>query len=416
MNPFKESVKSLTIKPFLIHLSSRFIITIAYQMQAVAISWWIYEITKNALYLGLIGLTEALPALSISLFAGHWADIGSRKKIILGGMMCISILNLVALLASFYLDSSSYYLLPTLFGIIFFTGLARGIMGPSNFAFISQLVEKEYLPNAATWNSFSWQFSMVLGPMLAAVFLGLAGNTSVQIIISILSLLSVVLYWNVKTRFKQTFNTKTESIGVSLKAGITYVFQHPILLGALTLDMFAVLFGGVTAILPAYTQEIFKAGPDVLGYLRSSPALGSIITMLFLAGNPPIKNTGKILFISVFMFGVFTLLFALTNHLFAACIFLFLTGAFDAISVVIRGTILQLYTPENMRGRVSSVNTIFIGSSNELGAFESGLAAKIMGIIPSVLFGGCVTIFVVIASALKFRELYRLNLLNDKGG
>jgi predicted MFS family arabinose efflux permease len=138
--------------------------------------------------------------------------------------------------------------------------------------------------------------------------------------------------------------------------------------------------------------------------------------MLFLAGNPPIKNTGKILFISVFMFGVFTLLFALTNHLFAACIFLFLTGAFDAISVVIRGTILQLYTPEDMRGRVSSVNTIFIGSSNELGAFESGLAAKIMGIIPSVLFGGCVTIFVVIASALKFRELYRLNLLNDKGG
>lgn len=406
----QESFQSLKIKPFAKHLGTRFLITVAYQMQAVTISWWIYEITKNALYLGLIGLAEAIPALSISLFAGHWADIGSRKKIIYGGIITIATLNIIALTGSYFLNNQSTALIPLLFGIIFLTGLARGIMGPANFAFISQLVDKEQLPNAATWNSFSWQFSMVIGPMAAAGILAAFNNLTTQLIISVLSVIAVIIYSTVKPRFKQQFNSEKESIKQSLSAGIKYVFNHPILLGALSLDMFAVLFGGVTAILPAYTKEILNAGPGVLGYLRSSPALGSIITMLFLAGNPPLKNTGKILFFSVFMFGVFTLLFAFSNYLILSCVFLFLTGAFDAISVVIRGTILQLYTPENMRGRVSSVNTIFIGSSNELGAFESGLAAKVIGIIPSVVFGGSITILVVVLSSIKFKKLFLLEL------
>jgi MFS family permease len=310
------------------------------------------------------------------------------------------------------LNHSNKHLLPFLFVIVFLTGLARGIMGPANFAFISQLVEKALLPNAATWNSFSWQLSLVLGPMIAAFLYAMQGIVFTQIVIVAISIFSIALYKNVKARFEPKTNSvgNRETILSSLKAGILYVYHHPILMGALSLDMLAVLFGGVTAVMPAFADEVFKGGPQILGYLRAAPAIGSICMMLFVAGNPPLKNTGRILFLSVFLFGLFTLLFAFTSNLLLACTLLFLTGAFDAVSVVIRGTILQLYTPDHMRGRVSAVNTIFIGSSNEIGAFESGLSARLMGLIPSVIFGSSVTIVVVLIFALKFKQLFYLSL------
>jgi hypothetical protein len=246
--------------------------------------------------------------------------------------------------------------------------------------------------------------------MLAAVFLGISGNISVQIIISILSLLSVVLYWNVKARFKQTFKPQTESIGVSLKAGITYVFKHPILLGALSLDMFAVLFGGVTALLPVYSAEILHAGPSGLGWLRAAPAIGAMIAGVILLRRPISKGAGKKLLGAVFGFGLCILVFAVSRDYLLSWMMLALSGALDSVSMVIRGSVLQLSSPDGMRGRIASVSAIFIGSSNEIGAFESGLAARLMGTVPSVLFGGFMTLFTVVLVGVRGKALRELDL------
>lgn len=406
-----NAYEALKNKTFTKHIVARFLIVLAYQMQTVSLSWWIYTKTHDPLYLGLVGLIEAIPSLSISLLAGYWADIYNRRKIIRLCLAALLISNVLMLSIAYYESLINQYIITLSFILIFIIGLIRGILGPANFAFIAQLVTREQLPNAATWNSFTWQLSMVLGPVLASSFIALYNVTFSLLIIVLFSSASFLIFSTIPEKYSLINNkSSNEPPFQALKNGIKYVFYHPILMGALTLDMLAVLFGGVTAILPAFTTEVFNAGPETLGYLRASPAIGSILMMFFLAGNPPVKNTGKILFLSVALFGVFTLFFALTTSVQWAAFFLFLTGVFDAISVVIRGTILQLFTPDNMRGRVSAVNTIFIGSSNELGSFESGLAAKLMGLVPSVIFGGSMTLIVVFIIMLRFKKLVNLQL------
>jgi MFS family permease len=283
---------------------------------------------------------------------------------------------------------------------------------PANTAFLGQLVPRELLTNAATWNSINWHIAAVAGPAIGGLIYGFFGVVAAYSTVFGIYLLSLLLLLKVKGSYKVESKpiSSGENIFSRIRVGIQYVFDNQILLGAFSLDMFAVLFGGAVAMLPVFASDVLKVGPEGLGVLRACPALGAIIMSVFLAFNPPLKKTGKYMFYCVAGFGLMMIVFALSKNFWLSCLALFLSGVFDNVSVVIRGTILQLFTPNEMRGRVAAVNSIFIGSSNELGAFESGVAARLMGLVPSVIFGGVMTLVVVFGAAFKAPSLRKLSL------
>jgi MFS family permease len=382
----------LRISSFRNFLLTRLCLTLGFQMQAVIVGWELFKITKDPFSLGLIGLAEAIPAIGIALYAGHIADIYNRKSI-----MRIAIL--VLLVSSFGLNlalnkalgaSVSFWV----FGFIFIGGIARGFYGPASFSLISQLVPRDMLARASTLNSTTWQFAAVVGPAFggfAYAYIGLKGSFPILSALMFLSFLAV----NFIKASKPVQLVQTEPILIRLKEGIGFVFNNKIILSALSLDLFSVLFGGATALLPIFADEILKTGPEGLGFLRAAPSLGAVLTMIYLSFRKPIHKAGEVLLKAVAAFGLSMLFFGLSESFWLSLVLLFLSGVFDSFSVVIRSNILQLYTPDHMRGRVSSVNTIFIGSSNEIGAFESGLAAKLLGTAQSVVFGACMTLGVV---------------------
>jgi len=292
---------------------------------------------------------------------------------------------------------------------IFLTGLSRGILAPAQVALMGQLVPRNLYANAATWNSANWQMAAVLGPAIGGMVYGFYGIIAAYTLVLSLYSLAFFMIMFVKTGIHKVVET-TEGVFTRIRSGIDFVFKTPELLGAFTLDMFAVLFGGAVALLPVFASDILFVGPQGLGLLRACPAIGATIMAFILMFRPPMKHSGKMLFIAVTGFGLSMIAFALSKSFILSGILLVLSGAFDSVSVVIRGTILQLFTPDEMRGRVASVNSVFIGSSNELGAFESGVAAKIMGLVPSVVFGGFMTLAVVITTAKINRPLRRLSL------
>jgi MFS family permease len=406
-----EAFAVTRISNFRYFLACRFFMTMATLMQSVVVGWHLYSLTKNVLSLGLIGLTEVIPQVSIALFAGHYIDIWDRRKIIkntsflllfgsaLLSIYCVPSLNLFKLAGT----------LP-IFVTIFLTGLSRGILMPANVAFIGHLVPRELYANAATWNSTNWHVAAVLGPALGGLIYGFIGIEAAYITVFTFYLISFLLILKIKTQKVEVVINTEESIFSRIHDGIKYVFKNQVLLGAFSLDMFAVLFGGAVALLPVFASDILKTGPQGLGLLRASPAIGAIIMSLILMFNPPVKRTGSYLFGGVAGFGLCIIGFALSTNFYLSAMFLFLSGMFDNISVVIRGTILQLYTPDAMRGRVAAVNSIFIGSSNEFGAFESGVAAKLLGTIPSVIFGGTMTLIVVAITAKSAPLLRKLSL------
>lgn len=400
---------ALKFKEFRYYISGRFFLTTAVNFQAVCVGWQIYELTKDPLSLGLIGLAEAIPYILIALFAGYVVDHYDRRKIL---MTAISVLIASSALL-FFLSYNNEYLLSLgtlpIYILIFVTGLARGFISPSMFAIMSQVVPKKIFGNSSTWNSTVWQIGAVGGPALGGFAYGFLGVGKAYLINTLFFGLAFLFFSFIATR-AVIKSEKIESIKESITAGLKFVFSNQLLLGALSLDLFAVFFGGAVALLPMFADQILHVGPKGLGVLRAAPAIGALIMAIILTFYPLNKGAGKKLLYSVSLFGVCSIGFALSRNFYLSILFLALGGAFDNISVVIRTTIVQMFTPDHMRGRVSSVNSIFIGSSNEIGAFESGFAARILGLVPSVIFGGSMTLLVTSITAKFAPKLRNLKL------
>lgn len=410
MNFNSNAFKALKIPEFRNYTLARLFITLGTQMQAVIVGWQIYQLTKDPFSLGLIGLAEAVPSILTALISGHIVDTSDRKKILLSSFLLMffcssSLLFISADIASFITD----YKVISIYSIIFISGIARGFSMPSAFALLGQIIPKELYPNAISWNTSTWQIGAVTGPALGGLVYGFFGVTSSYACVVAMAFIAILLISTVSKKTVPEY-TGGNTLKERLSAGIKFVFANKIILSAMSLDMFAVLFGGAVAMLPVYAGEILSAGAEGLGMLRAAPSVGAVIMALFLTHKPPTSNAGRNLLVCVAGFGLCIIGFGLSHSFILSLVLLALSGMFDSVSVVIRQTIIQLKTPENMKGRVSAVNSIFIGSSNEIGAFESGLAAKIMGVVPSVIFGGLMTLVVVTVVMFASPSLRKLKL------
>lgn len=406
---------ALRFKEFNIFLMVRFAMVFAWSMQFIVIEWQVYSLTKDPLSLGIIGLMEIIPAVSIALFAGHVVDQTEKRNLLIKCILGFSVISLGLFFISDPDLEASIAPRNILYGIyflVFLGGLVRAFIGPTVFSLIALIVPKKIYPNAATWSSSTWQLASVLGPALAGFSIGWIGVHWSMCVIFAFSLLALAFL--LKISRKPILNPKIgEPIFQSLKDGLRFVFNSRAIFGALTLDMVAVLFGGAVALLPIYAQDILKVGSEGFGILRAAPAIGASITMLGSTRFPLHQNAGKKLLWAVFAFGICILVFGISELFWLSAVALFLSGSVDGVSMIIRQTILQLKTPDNMRGRVASVNSIFVGSSNELGAFESGLAAKLLGTVPAVVFGGCMTLLTVGTTAIASPSFRKLDLSKD---
>ena len=384
-------------------------------MQFIIIEWEVYNLTKDPLSLGLIGLAEVIPAVSMALFAGHIVDQKEKKKLF---VLAISAFLMISIgyyfITSDYVYStfSSNHILIGIYSLVFLGGFVRAFFGPIIFSLVALIVPKKIYPNAATWSSSTWQLAAVIGPAFAGFSIGWIGvNTSMA---CVLVSISLALILTIFIKKKPILNPKIgEPILQSLKAGLSFVYRTKAILVAITLDMVAVLFGGAIALLPIYAQDILEVGSEGFGVLRAAPAIGSVVIMFASAYIPLTKNAGKKLLIAIFVFGLSIIAFGVSSIFWLSVFALFIYGVTDGVSMIIRQTILQLKTPDEVRGRVASVNSIFIGSSNELGAFESGVAAKLIGTVPAVVFGGVMTILTVGFTALKCPKFTKLDLTED---
>jgi MFS family permease len=402
-----DPFEALRFRDFRFFLSGKLLLTIALQMQAIVASWMIYDQTKDPFALGLIGLTEAIPALSLALPGGFLADRYNRKKLML---MAVFIM-LLASIGLVYYTLSDVQTIGTwpAYLVIFFIGLARGFFNPAQSAFWSQLVPNDKYINASVWNSSLWQVGAVTGPALGGLAYGWYGAAVTSAAVCVLMIVVFISYAFIHHQ-PMPISDRSESMRTSLKTGIQFFFKQQLLLSAVSLDLFAVLFGGAVALLPAFADQILNVGPEGLGFLRSAPAIGAVLMAAYMAFRPPAKGAGKLMLWCVAGFGLCMIAFALSQSFLFSILVLILSGMLDNVSVVIRSTILQTHTPNEMRGRVSAVNSIFVGSSNEIGAFESGLAAKFLGLVNSVVFGGIMTLGVVAITWKKAPKLRDLDL------
>lgn len=406
---------ALRFREFNIFLLVRFAMVFAWSMQFVVIEWEVYSITKNPLSLGIIGLMEVIPAVSMALFAGHIVDQREKRGLLFKCIFGFSVVSLGLFLLTWprvVSDLSTNTILYSVYFLVFLGGIVRAFLGPTIFSLFSLLVPKKIYPNAATWSSSVWQMGSVVGPAAGGFFIHWIGVHWSMCFVFAFSLMALLLLLQIPK--KPILNPNIgEPVMKSLKEGIKFVMNTRVILGALTLDMFAVLFGGAVALLPIYAQDILKVGPEGFGILRAAPAVGALIIMFTSAHFPLNKNAGMKLLAAIFGFGICIIVFGVSTWFWVSVIALFLSGATDGISMVIRSTILQLRTPDAMRGRVASVNSMFVGSSNELGAFESGLTAKLMGTVTAVVFGGGMTILTVVGTGFFFPKLRKLDLRKD---
>lgn len=411
-----ESLEIFKIKEFRLFVTARFFLTLAIQMQFATIALQVYHeySNKSEFMLGLIGLTEAIPAIITALYSGYISDHYPRKKIIVLGIFALLIAAVFLYLNSEPLiELLKTYGLIALFAVVFLFGVIRAFLGACMHPFMSQLVPRHFYTHSATWNSTAWHIGAILGPVLAGIIYGYNNGFHANVCHFIeVMLFAFALFFIVLIKHKGIpGNTgEKEPIMKSMRSGLKFVFKHKLILSALSLDLFAVLFGGAVAMLPSFTDKVLHLGPQAYGWLRTAPAVGAVFMALIMAVKPPSRKAGMALLWSVAAFGVFTICFALSTTFWMAFFFLFLTGAFDNVSVVVRHSILQLSTPDNMRGRVSAINNIFIGSSNEIGAFESGTTAKLFGLVPSIVLGGILTCVVVGVTAAGNKELKDLDL------
>lgn len=400
---------ALQVRDFRFFVFARLFITLAIMIQAVVVGWQVYEITKDALSLGLIGLAEAIPAITVSLYAGHLADVVERKKII---VVCVSTLVVCSVALLYFTTNTGAFLLANgafpIYAVIFVSGIARGFLSPASFSFMPQLISRDLYQNAIVWNSTLWEGASVGGPIIGGLVYGFFDITaaySVDVALMLLGLTCILLIPNRELPPV----SEEQSIFAKIKAGIQFVFKNQIILSAISLDLFAVLFGGAVALLPIFADDILHVGKEGLGFLRSAQGIGAVLMAVYITRNPIRKNIGKILLWCVAGFGVCMIGFGLSTFFWLSMGLLILSGMFDCVSVIVRSTLIHTLTPENMKGRVSAVNSIFIGSSNEIGSFESGVAARLLGVVPSVIFGGLMTLGVVGITAWKADKLRALD-------
>jgi MFS family permease len=410
-NAARDAYAALRIPEFRSFVTARFCFTLAMQIQAVVVGWQIYDMTKDPLALGLIGLVEVIPSIVVALYAGHLADMMSRKKIIVA---CSAILIVCSLFLFAYSFDPRHFLerfgVVPIYTIIFLSGAARGFIGPAVFSFMPQLLpSKDFYINAVSWNTTVWQIGSVIGPALGGLIYGFFGISIAYSADLFLITLAFVCFALIGAKPLPEV-TETLPVRDSLLSGIKFVFGNQIILSAISLDLFAVLFGGAVALLPVFASDILRTGPQGLGFLRAAPAVGSILTAFYLAHRPLRRNAGRKMLWAVAGFGLSIIFFGLSTNFYLSLLMLFLSGMTDCVSMIVRQTLMQTLTPEHMKGRVSAVTGVFIGSSNEIGSFESGLAARLLGVTASVVFGGIMTLLVVGVTAAKADKLRNLQL------
>jgi MFS family permease len=398
-----ESLSPLNHKEYRLYIFMRFFYIMALRMVATVVAYQLFQITKSSFSIGIVGLSEFIPVFSFGLYAGHVVDRSDRRTLLLKGILSYSLCAValvIITLPSVEKNFSSSTLAILFYTIIFFTGIIRAFAGPASNAIISQLVPRNILPFAANISSTSWLAASILGHASAGFFIAGFGVNKTFIVILIYVLIAALTLSKIKKKpiMHTNLNAKTWE---SVKEGLSYVFHHKIMLAAISLDLFAVLFGGAVALIPEFADRILGVGPIGFGWLNAAIDIGSILMITTLTLFPLRKRQGFVLLIAVAIFGLCIVCFGLSKVYWLSFFALLIAGMADGISVVIRGTVLQLTTPDEMRGRVSSVNSMFINSSNELGQFESGFTAKLMGPVRAVVFGGCMTLVVVIASWVK---------------
>ena len=401
----------LNYAAFRMYFLMRLSLILALNMQTTIISYMVYQLTNDELSLGMLGLAEVIPAVGFSLFSGHFVDQREKKSMLLG---CLT---------GYLLLSTGFIILSTgpaqqelgirlttwlIYAGVFAGGALRAFLSPSSFALLGLIIPKKHLANATTWSSTAWQSGAVLGPLLGGLMIAVSSYAiSLGMVLAVQAVALGALLFIPKQRAAPK---SKEPIWSSLSEGLKFVFRSQVILAALALDMFAVLFGGAVALLPVYARDILHVGEVGFGWLRAAPGIGSILTLIILSFYPLKHAPGIKLLLCIAGFGITTIVFGISTSFLLSFAMLLLGGLLDAVSVVIRGTVLQLYTPDNMRGRVAAVNTMFISSSNELGALESGVTARWMGTKTAVVFGGLMTLAVVLITYLKAPSLKTLKL------
>jgi MFS family permease len=405
----------LRVRNFRWFMGSVLTMALGAQIQGVVVAWQIYSITKDPLSLGMVGLAEALPFIGLALYAGHVADVVDRRRV---ALWALGVLTACAL-ALAVLSRAEVAWSPerpsvrwAIYGVIMLCGAARSFLLPARSALSAEVVPRALYPSAVAWRTGIWQIAAVTGPALGGLLYGLFGATAAYTVSAILMAMGFGAVAQIKVPARvATSAAAAPSLITSLREGLSFLFGRRLFLGAMTLDLFAVLFGGAVAILPVFAEQILHVGPEGLGMLRAAPAAGAVVMSAALALRPPLRRAGGSLLLSVAIFGLCMVAFALSRSFWLSLALLAGSGAADMLSIYVRSTLLQVMVPTAMLGRISSVNQIFIGSSNEIGAFESGVAARLLGTIPSVVAGGLITVAVVAVTAWRFPELRRLKKL-----
>jgi MFS family permease len=412
MSPAHDPYAALRHRDYRLLLAAGVLASVGGEIQATAVGWELYVRTGSAAYLGLAGLAQFLPVLLLALPAGQAADRYSRRLLFQAAQATAAIASLGLAVLSFW-QGPVELTVWLMFGCLVLAGVARAFSAPTRFSLLAQVVPPETLGNAVTWNSSGWQFANVAGPALGGLALAAAAGWAAPayLLAALCSLACVALLTPVRPRQVTARPTATRSLA-SLLAGVAFVWRSELLLAAITLDLFAVLLGGATTLLPIYAKDILQVGVVGLGWLRAAPAMGAVVMGLWLAHRPPLRRPGAALLLAVAGFGAATIVFGFSQYVWLSFAALALTGALDNVSVVVRGTLMQTLTPDDMRGRVAAVNSVFISSSNELGGFESGAAAALFGPVVSVVAGGVGTILVVLLVALRWSRLVTLGPLH----
>jgi MFS family permease len=408
-----DAYAALRLPAFRWYVVSLFTMTIAAQIQIIVVSWQIYDVTHDPLSLGLIGLAEALPFIGAALFAGHVADIANRQRISVAALFVL-LLSGLALLGMSVLPVSTrgggiwpFYL------VIAVSGLARSFLQPARNALGAEIVGRDLYHNAISWRSSTWQAAAVIGPAAGGLLYGFGGARTAYVVQAVLMAIAFATFARIEYRHTPRESIDAMPVGQSLTVGLRFVFSQPVLFGALTLDLFSVLLGGAEALLPVFADQILHIGPQGLGILRAAPAVGAVVMALALAHRPPFRRAGPTLLFAVAGFALCIVGFGLSRSFVLSGLLLVASGMFDNISVLIRSTLVQTLTPTDLLGRVSSVNSIFIGSSNEIGAFESGVAARLLGAVPAVVLGGIASLGVVALVALLIPKLRRMGSIEQ---
>jgi MFS family permease len=406
----------LRIASFRWFIASILTMAMGAQIQGLVVAWQMYAITHDPLALGMVGLAEAVPFIAFALYAGHLADVLDRRRVALFALLVLCACSVALAVASTFFIARGHSgpgIRWAIYGVIVICGGARSFLLPARNALGADLVPRPLYPSAVAWRTGIWQVAAVSGPALGGIFYAWLGATASYAIAAALMATSVVTVVNIRVAPRPAV-VRSETLVESVRAGLAFLWTRPIFMGAITLDLLAVLFGGAVAILPIFAQEILHVGPQGLGALRAAPAVGAVLMSGILALRPPPGRVGRTFLTAVGLFGVFTIAFGLSRWFWLSLAMLAASGAADMLSVYFRGTLMQVLAPSGMLGRISAVNQIFIGSSNEIGAFESGAAARLLGAVPSVVAGGLVTIVVTAITAWRAPALARLDRLEHQ--